>query len=107
LSNKRYGLIHERKEKEHWNNIGALVLRSRGSFSDFKNKNNVGLFDMIIGWDNRWILLSVKSTRTGKISYKKHFKDVNEFRDAPVGTYKKVVVYRKGKRKEYSCGTIE
>ena len=97
MGNKKYGLNYERKEKKYWESRGATVLRSRGSF---------GLFDMIVACQNKWILISVKSSKKAK-GYLKHFYEVRDFNNAPIGTLKKLVIYTKGKRMEYDCGTIK
>ena len=93
---KKYGLSYERKEKKYWESLDYYVHRSRGSF---------GIFDMIVVDNIVWILISVKSTKT-KQNYTKHLKEIKDFDNAPPGTVKKLVVYRKGERTEYSCGTI-
>ena len=97
MSNKKYGLAYERKEKQHWESMGYYCHRSRGSF---------GLFDMIVVDKYRWVLVSVKSTRDKTKKYTGHLKEIRDFDNAPSGTHKKLIVYRKSKRVEYSCGTI-
>ena len=84
MSNKQYGLNYERKEKKYWEEKGAYVNRSRGSF---------GLFDMIVAYRDYWYLVSVKSTKTGKFSHKKHIDEIKAFDKAPANTIKLFVFY--------------
>ena len=90
MSNKRYGLNYERKEKLLWQSHGYTVMRCRGSF---------GRFDLIVGGAN-WRLISVKSTKQIYYSYKKELEEIEKFgAEVSKGTIKMLVLYHKGKRK--------
>ena len=90
MSNKSYGLGYERKEKKYWIDRGFYTNRCRGSF---------GLFDIIVGGDMFWRLVSVKSTKQDYYSYRKELEEIDKFVGVPAGTIKMLVLYHKGKRK--------
>ncbi len=91
MSNKRYGLSYERKEKKFWESQGFKAFRNRGSF---------GLFDLIVATPEFWRLISVKSTKQDNYSYGKELRELIRFGlEVPKGTIKMLVLYHKGKRK--------
>ena len=99
MSNKKYGLNYERKEKRVWEDLGYTVMRSRGSF---------GMFDLIVCHkSDRWTLVSVKSTKKKKYYFSSEIKKIEKFDNAPKGTEKVLTVYTRGKRKVLSGGIIE
>ena len=97
MSNKRYGLNYERKEKQFLIEQGYVANRNRGSF---------GGWDIIACNKQHFLLENIKSTKQKYYSYVNELKYAKEFADAPIGTLKRFVLYQKGKRKVLYEGVI-
>ena len=89
MSNKKYGLNYERKEKKMLESEGHTAMRSRGSF---------GAFDIISNDGKTWYLTSVKATRETSKSYNQEVEKIM-VQKVPFGTIKRVVCYFRGERK--------
>ena len=97
ISNKRYGLGYERKEKHFLISQGYTANRNRGSF---------GGWDIIACNKHHFLLENIKSTKQKYYSYVHELKYAKMFADAPIGTLKRFVLYQKGKRKVLYEGVI-
>ncbi len=94
---KKYGLQYERTRKKMLEVEGYQAFRCRGSFS---------AFDLIGANKKHWLLESIKSTKTGKYSAKAEIQKIADFNNAPAGTMKRLVLFRKGKMEILYEGTI-
>ena len=90
MSNKSYGLVKERKEKEWLEKLGFTANRNRGSF---------GGFDLVACNKEYFLLESIKATKRDKYSFKKEIEEIKNFDNAPSGTHCKLILYHKGQRK--------
>jgi len=86
---KKYGLFYERKRKKELEEQGFTVMRCRGSF---------GIFDIIACHKAKWVLESIKSTKSKKFYSNNDKKIIEQFNNAPLGTVKRLVVYTRGIR---------
>lgn len=90
MSNKKYGLNGERKEKKYLLEHGELgAYRCRGSF---------GRYDIISSNGERFMLTQVKATRKNRFNYNKEIEEIYQDKKHPEGTIKQLVVYHQGKR---------
>ena len=97
MSNKKYGLKYERKEKQFLMEQGYVANRNRGSF---------GGWDMVACNKEHFLLTNVKSTKQKYYSFVDELKYAKEFDNAPKGTIKMFVLYQNGKRKVLYEGIV-
>ena len=97
MSNKKYGLSYERKEKQFLIEQNYTANRNRGSF---------GGFDIVACNKQHFLLTNVKSTKQKYYSYVKELEFVKNFKNAPPNTKKRFVLYQKGKRKVLYEGMV-
>ena len=97
ISNKRYGLNYERKEKHFLISQGYTANRNRGSF---------GGFDLVACNKQHFLLENIKSTKQKYYSYVQELEFVKNFENAPQGTIKRFVLYQRGERKVLYEGIV-
>ena len=86
ISNKKYGLAYERKEKHFLISQNYVANRNRGSF---------GGWDVVACKKEHFLLENIKSTKQKYYSYINELKYAKEFNDAPAGTLKRFILYQK------------